>query len=480
MDRRILIEDLFGYKRMAVVEDGILAEYAVEKDEDTRAAGNIYKGIVRDILTGIGAAFVNIGPDKNAYLPLEEAGLSRGAVLRRGQDVVVQITKEAVGEKGPRVTAMVNIPGSLMVYMPFDSHIAVSGKITAKDERDRLIRLVRKHIPSGRGAIVRTAAEGADEENIAGESERLAARWEAIERRAAYESAPVCLLDDSALECRAVRDLLSGEAVLITDDAGVYESARAYARAYAPERADAVRFDKDACLFEDHHIDAMVKNAFKRKISLPSGGSIVIDRTEALTAIDVNSGSFVGGKTLEDTVFRVNLEAAEEIARQMRLRDIGGIIVVDFIDMESPEHEQQVLECLKKASLADRMRIRFSGFSELGLLEISRSRLRRGPSLEMRRECPMCMGSGMIEEREALAAQVLRRIWARRRRGEECVFLVTAAPDLCGDITQMAAGYSLNAYLYPDKTRRGSEYDISPAMLSDLPQRAVPIGKEKP
>lgn len=476
MKRRVLIESFLDRKRMAVFEDGVLAEYAVESSDIRPAAGNIYKGIVREIIVGIKAAFVNIGLERNAYLSLDD--MPEEGRLKRGQEVIVQVIKEQTGEKGPRVTRNITLAGSMLVYLPYDTQISVSHKITEKSERNRLTRAVRSAKSPDRGVIIRTAAEGVSEEAIAEEVARLETKYSELMRRAEHEAAPVCLMDENALECRAVRDMLTSDTTILTDSREIYAIARECAMSVVPERADAITFYANGNLFDDLRVDALVDSAFSRTVHLPGGGTIVIDYTEALTAIDVNTGTFAGGATLEDTIFKVNTEAAVEIARQLRLRDIGGIIIVDFIDMTDREHETLVLETLRNELKRDRVHIQTSGFSDLGLVEISRQKLRKGVFREMRTSCPLCGGSGMVKDDLTAATDILSRIVSRRARGEECVFLVAASAGVCERLRERGADMKLNAFAYPDRTRRADEYDISPAAPSEIPSRAARIGKE--
>ncbi|MDO4739661.1 MAG: Rne/Rng family ribonuclease [Eubacteriales bacterium] len=494
MRREVFVETYLGQKRMAVLEDGVLVEYAVDRPGSERLNGNIYKGVVRDILPGIQASFVNIGLAKNGYLSLEDIAVgkgdmtdslreqirSQGAKLRRGQELIVQVVKETSGAKGPRISGNVTIAGALLVYLPTLDYVGVSRKIGDNAERNRLAKIAGKIKPQGSGLIVRTAAAGLPEEALAREAGLLDSLWQRICARAQHAMAPALLFSDSSLECRAVRDLLVPETDAIWfDDRQTYESALEFAAVFSKEGADKLRLYEGGWMFEEKRIDQMANKALERQVALKSGGSIVIDYTEALTAIDVNTGSFVGKNDLEETVFATNCEAAEEIARQLRLRDIGGIVVVDFIDMDEPAHEKAVLEIFARALGADRARTNLGGFTGLGLVELTRHKFHQPVYRLLHEQCAHCGGSGWAPGAETGAREALHKLQARTDRAESSLFLVSASREVMDRMLELGAQYRGNAFIFADKTRSGGQYDISPAAPGDVPRTAVRLGREK-
>lgn len=495
MRRQVYIEQFLDQKRMAVLEDGELVEYIVDRPGAQRLNGNIYKGTVRDILPGIRAAFVNIGLEKNGYLSLEDIAvghgdltdalkkqiLSNGANLRRGREMIVQVVKETSGAKGPRVSGNVTIAGALFIYLPTLDYIGISRKISDKAERNRLWKLAEAIKPKGRGVIVRTAAQGVSEEALRREAERLDAIWQSIAQRAEHVKSPALLYSDSALEFRAVRDLLTPQTEAIWfDDRQTYEAALDFASRVVPDLQDRIRlFTESSWMFEQMHIDQMAKKALDRQVALASGGFLVFDYTEALTVVDVNTGSFVGKSDLEETVLVTNLEAAREIARQLRLRDIGGIIVVDFIDMEDPIHEKQVLDAFEAALARDRAKINLGGFTKHNLVELTRHKFQQPLHQLLYEPCRHCSGSGWVLSVESGAREALRKLKVRTDKAESGLFLISAAPEMVARLVELGVGYSGNAYVFSDKTREGAEYDISPAAPSDIPKSAIRLGRGK-
>ena len=495
MRREVFVETFLGQKRMAVLEDGALVEYAVDRPGSEKLNGNIYKGVVRDILPGIQASFVNIGLEKNGYLSLDDIAVGRGDMtdslkeqirrrggnIRRGQEMLVQVVKETSGAKGPRISGNVTIAGSLLVYLPTLDYVGVSRKIGENAERNRLAKIAGRVKPQGSGLIVRTAAANQPEEVLAREAGLLDSVWKRICARAEHSKAPALLFSDSSLEFRAVRDLLTSETEAIWfDDRQTYEAALDFAAIVAQDAQDKIRLYRECdWMFEHEHIDSMVKKALERQVTLKSGGTIVIDYTEALTVIDVNTGAFVGKNDLEETVFTTNCEAAAEIARQLRLRDIGGIVVVDFIDMDKPEHEKEVLRVFEEALGADRARTNLGGFTSLGLVELTRHKFHQPVHRLVSEHCPHCGGSGWVASIETGAREALRKLKVRTEKAESSLFLIAASREVMERMLELGEHYAGNAYIFADKTRSGAQYDISPAAPSDIPKAAVRLGKGK-
>jgi len=407
--------------QIAVLEGRTLVEHFVSRvaDDTTQIDGNIYRGRVQNVLPGMEAAFVDIGTPKNAVLYRGDVRYDRdelespaGAsprieqMLRPGQTILCQVTKNPIGAKGARLTQEVSLPGRFVVMVPNSAAFGISKRLDDA-ERRRLRRIVDDLRPAGHGLIVRTAAEGASQDELAQDIARLSAQWEAIAAEAARGSAPGLLYREPDLAVRIVREEFNREyRGVVIDDPGLYTQVREYVADVNPELLDRVDlYDPEAeqlPLFERFHVHEQLHKALDRKVWLPSGGSLIIERTEALTVIDVNTGKNVGKSNLEETVYRNNLEAAEEIARQLRLRDIGGIIVIDFIDMEVRENRDKVAAALRSALARDKTRTQVFDISELGLVEMTRKRISEGLVEALSTTCPMCEGRGIVLDESLL------------------------------------------------------------------------------
>jgi ribonuclease E len=395
--------------QIAVLEGRTLVEHQVSRaaDDAIQIDGNIYRGRVQNVLPGMEAAFVDIGTPKNAVLyrgdvrfDRDDVETSSGGSPRIGQTIVCQVTKNPIGAKGARLTQEVSLPGRFVVMVPNSSAFGISKRLDDA-ERKRLRRIVDDVRPKGHGLIVRTAAEGASQEELGHDVERLAAQWEAIEAEAGRSTAPGLLYREPDLAVRSVREEFNREyRGVVIDDEELFLQVRDYIEQVNPELADRVElYDpvaENMPVFERFHVHEQLHKALDRKVWLPSGGSIIIERTEALTVIDVNTGKNVGTSNLEETVYRNNLEAAEEIARQLRLRDIGGIIVIDFIDMEIRENRDKVAAALRSALARDKTRTQVFDISELGLIEMTRKRVSEGLVESLSSTCAICGGRGIV------------------------------------------------------------------------------------
>jgi len=406
--------------QIAVLEGRSLTEHYVSRrhDDEHEIDGNIYLGRVQNVLPGMEAAFVDIGTLKNAVLYRGDVRYDREDVeggqvdptriehlLKAGQAILCQVTKNPIGTKGARLTQEVSLPGRFVVLVPNSTTYGISKRLP-DDERRRLRRILDDIRPAGHGLIVRTAAEGASPEELAADVSRLTDLWSRIEDLARRAPAPSLLYAEPDVTVRVIREEFNRDyRGVIIDDPDLYREVKAYVTAITPELADRVQlYDPDDPLpiFERHHVHEQLHKALDRKVWLPSGGSIIIERTEALTVIDVNTSKNVGRSNLEETVFRNNLEAAEEIARQLRLRDIGGIIVIDFIDMEVRANRQEVLAAFRSALARDKTRTQVFEISELGLVEMTRKRVSEGLVEAMSETCPTCGGRGIVFEEELL------------------------------------------------------------------------------
>jgi ribonuclease E len=407
--------------QIALLEGRTLVEHYVShaSDDATQIDGNIYRGRVQNVLPGMEAAFIDIGTPKNAVLyrgdvryDVEDVETAKSAsprieeMLRPGQVILCQVTKNPIGAKGARLTQEVSLPGRFVVMVPNSTAFGISKRLD-DNERKRLRRIVDEVRPAGHGLIVRTAAEGASQDELRHDVERLVALWAAIEAEAGRSNAPGLLYREPDLAVRIVREEFNREyRNVVIDDEELYTQVRDYIEQVNPELVDRVEYYdpvvENLPIFERFHVHEQLHKALDRKVWLPSGGSIIIERTEALTVIDVNTGKNVGKSNLEETVYRNNLEAAEEIARQLRLRDIGGIIVIDFIDMEIRENRDRVSAALRSALARDKTRTQVFEISELGLVEMTRKRVSEGLVESLSSTCVVCGGRGIVLDESLL------------------------------------------------------------------------------
>ncbi|REJ37005.1 MAG: ribonuclease G, partial [Bacillota bacterium] len=451
MTREIVVNASFGETRAAMLEDRRLVELFIEREAHRSVVGNIYKGRVENVLPGMQAAFVNIGLERNAFLYVDDAlahlngseevveaprPRSIDDVLTVGQEIVVQVVKEPIGTKGARVVTNLTIPGRYLVLMPTVDHIALSRRITDEEERQRLKEVARQIRPPGMGLIVRTLAVGKDADVLAQDCRFLLGIWEKIQRKAATSPAPALLYQDYDLVYRLVRDEFTPDVSrFVVDDETVYKTVLELLDSLSPSMKPRVYlYTGKKPIFEFYDIESQLERSLQRKVWLESGGYIVIDHTEALTSIDVNTGRFIGTTNLADTVLKTNLEAAVEIARQVRLRDIGGIIIIDFIDMESDAHRRQVLEALERALEPDKTRSHVLGFTSLGLVEMTRKKVAEDIDARLQRACPYCDGSGRVLSEETVAHKTQRELERRARVSREEAFLVTCNPLVAAQI----------------------------------------------
>ena len=476
MKREILLEKMQGQSRMAVLEDNRLCEIYYERVRSAKLAGNIYAGRVQNILPGMNAAFVDIGLKKNGFLyagdicidtrdqqdlkaQLENRRIER--MLRPGQMIVVQVVKEPGGSKGPRISGSITLPGRLCVLLPTIAYAGVSKKIDDAAERSRLHDIAKNLSQnSGRGIIIRTAGEGASADEIADDYQRLIENWEKIETAARHSAAPRLIQADGSLALRCVRDMLDETVDAVrTDDAELFDQLRQSALLLTPSLADRILLEKtETPLFDLKRIDHQLEKAFERHVYLKSGGTLVMDETEAMTVIDVNTAKFTGKGDLQQTIFRLNCEAAEEIARQLRLRDLGGIIIVDFIDMQGDEHKQALLEHLRSKLQNDRNRTNVLGMTALGLVEITRKKTRQPLSKLLMRDCTHCLSSGREWTHETVAYRAVREIWRRRRMGDTTAYRILTGEKVGGWIQTIGT----DAHTTVDFGGQDRQYEILP------------------
>jgi ribonuclease G len=428
--------------RVAVLEDGRLAEMYLERPHRRSLVGNVYKGRVENVLPGMDAAFVDIGLERNGFLsvaevlaPESKGGRSRkiGELVKAGKELLVQVTRDPMGGKGPRLTMDVGIPGRYVVYLPSGKGAGVSRRLSDA-ERERLRGVCRDVQPESGGVIVRTAAEGAGQEALGRDLRFLQRVWAGAELRGRGLSAPSLVYAEAELAIRSVRDLLGPDhSVVIVDDEKLHRRLVSYLRAVAPEFKESVEYHNGPTpLFERFGLEPEMEKALARRVGLPSGGSIVIDHTEAMTVIDVNTGRYVGRKQLEDTTLKTNLEACKEVVRQLRLRDIGGIIVIDFIDMSAKTNREVVLAALEAEFTLDRTKTYVVEISPLGLVEMTRQNVTQGLREIVTVTCPACRGQGRVISDESALIVVERALASLLRASELPVVRVETHPRLVG------------------------------------------------
>ncbi|MSU02872.1 Rne/Rng family ribonuclease [Tissierella pigra] len=404
----IFIDSLDGFQRVGIVENNRLVEYHLEKEEK-KIVGNIYRGRVVNVLQGMEAAFVDIGEGKNAYLYVKDAlpkemlysgkRYSISEVVKSGQEIIVQVIKEPSGNKGAKVTTHIEIPGRFLVFTPFSNKINISKKIRSIVEVESLKEIGKKIIKNDTGLIFRTASEGIDESILQEEYNILYDIYAKIEKERNFLPCPKLLYKEPSLGYQIIRDSFNDETEkIIVNNKEVYDNLILTEETLPFRFSNKMKLDKDFSINYNTGIQLDLQTALQRIVSLKSGGYIVIDETEALTAIDVNTGKFVGSSSLEDTIVKTNIEAAGEIARQIRLRDIGGIIIIDFIDMKNKNDISNVLAILRKNLKKDKIKTNIIDITKLGLVELTRKKIRRSLSRDFYKVCPKCEGRGHIIE----------------------------------------------------------------------------------
>ncbi|HOQ79865.1 MAG TPA: Rne/Rng family ribonuclease [Candidatus Cloacimonadota bacterium] len=420
--------------RIAVLEDNQLVELFVEKENSNNIVGNLYKGIVKDVLPGMGAAFIDIGLERTAFLHysniatdfiddfegeehekiVPEESHRIAEILKPGQEILVQIQKGPIGAKGARLTGQISIPGKILVYFPNKSKIFISRKINSPIEKQRIRSILSEIKDPNTGIIVRTEGEHCSEEEFVEEYRSLAKTWKFLEKKINNSKAPCCIFEESDPASILIRDLFSSNVDrLVIDDKDFYQKVILRIKDYNPTLCDRVEhYAEETQIFDAFGIEKEIEKLFYSRIYLPSGGNIVIESTEALTAIDINTGSYTGSKNYEATIKHTNLEAAVEIVRQIRLRNLSGIVIVDFIDMQEVKSRQEVLDTLRKAFRRDRAKNKVFPFGQLGLVEITRKRTRTSLMNTYLEHCPHCNGTGRVLSRESVLIKINR--WLAR------------------------------------------------------------------
>ncbi|MFC1548991.1 ribonuclease E/G [Candidatus Omnitrophota bacterium] len=459
--REILINVSPVEKRAVILENGELVDFFMERERLEDYAGSIYKGKVTAIVPGIEAAFLDIGMDKNGFLHVSDV-LDKGLILKEilsgedeplikqkkktrpqrienilknKEDRMVQVVKEAIGTKGPRLTTYISIPGRYIVLTPHDNNIGISRRIMDRNERKRIRNVLSKvEFLEGMGCIVRTVAEGRSEDELRNELRYLINLWKKIKGRAEKQKSPVTVYEEYGIVLRMIRDIFTEDVTqLLVDSKDEYNRIIKFLKAYMPSLRTKVKlYTGRVPLFEKFDLDKKIDEIFERKVGLKSGGHLIIEQTEGVVVIDVNTGSFTGTKNLEETAFKTNLEAAEEIPRQLLLRDMGGIIIIDFIDMDIREHRDRVYNLLQQRLQDDKARINVRTISQFGIVEMTRQRMRKSLESASHVECPYCGGKGAIKSVQTIAIEAARKIdrmlaQSTKRRKH---IVVTSHPDI--------------------------------------------------
>jgi ribonuclease G len=516
LKREILISGTARETRVAILEDDRLVELLVDRPDARRMVGDIYLGTVEAVLPGIQAAFVNIGAEKSAFLHASDlieaededepsdhdddngngggSGAGNGGTrsarrrlpnvadeLKRGEARIVQVTKEPIGTKGPRVTAQISLAGRFLVYMPFASKVGVSRKIENREQRAKLREMVSKLVPKDPGAggwIIRTVAEDLTEQSCKREIDHLYGLWTKIKRKSGSVRAPALLQRETSLTRGIIRDLFSDKVdSLLVDSKVLHSEVVQYLKQIDPDLLDRVKlYQAETSLFDEYDIEAEIRSLFKPRVELPTGGYLIIQPTEALTSIDVNTGRYTGKKDPESTILKTNVEAAREVARQLRLRDIGGIIVVDFIDMESRGNRDKVLQELRTHLGRDRARTKAFAVSELGLIEMTRQRVRPSLWQSMTAECPTCHGTGRVFRPEVVVRRMERSLKRAGAEHKERQLAVRLHPDVALYLVEQEPNF-----LRQLEKQTGLELEVrdDPMMrLDEFRMMAKPAGRD--
>lgn len=443
MTEDILINVTPFETRVALVSQGAVQELHMERAIQRGKVGNVYLGKVVRVLPGMQSAFIDIGLEKAAFLHIADLRENRAErnqsltptpiekLLFEGQSLMVQVIKDPLGTKGARLSTQISIAGRMLVYLPHEPHIGISQKIGSEAERQILRDRVQALVPKDEkgGFIVRTQAEGATDEELTTDLEYLKILWTAVQGVARTRPAPCLLHQDLTLAQRVLRDMANAStSQILVDSRSTCANLIDWAKTYTPSVADRIRhYSSERALFDTANIEEEIKRALSRRVDLKSGGYLIIDQTEALTTVDVNTGGFVGGRNFDDTIFKTNLEAAQAIARQLRLRNLGGIIILDFIDMEDLEHRESVLTELRKALSFDRTRMTVNGFSQLGLVEMTRKRTRDSLAHQLCEPCPTCQSRGNVRTNRSVCYEILREILREAKQFNPREFRILAS-----------------------------------------------------
>lgn len=444
MKQEILINVSPSETRVAVVENGVLQEVTIEREAKRGLVGNIYRGKVVRVLPGMQSAFVDIGLDKAAFIhareifPLQDGETASASgdvkdLIREGQNIIVQVVKDMIGSKGARLTTHISLPSRYLVYMPENNHIGISQRIDDEEERTRLKEIVNQCIEANEtiygGFILRTAADGVTEAEIKKDMEFVTKLWSLVQSRVSSEQGVGVIYESLPLLISTVRDLAEGSVEKVQiDSLESFNKVITFTEQFVPKIKSMIQlYNGERPIFDLYSVEEEIQKALGRKIGLKSGGYLIFDQTEAMTTIDVNTGAYVGHRNLEETIFKTNLEAAHAIARQVRLRNLGGIIIIDFIDMDDEEHKRQVLRALEKMLDRDHVKHNITGVSELGLVEMTRKRTSESLERILSETCPGCQGRGAIKTAETICYEIFREIMRAAKAYEAEKIMVIAS-----------------------------------------------------
>ena len=468
MSEEILINITPMEARVALVENGVLQEVHIERTLRRGIVGNIYKGKVVRVLPGMQAAFVDIGLERAAFIHASEISEREGAavepisaLVHEGKALVVQVTKDPIGTKGARLTTHLSVPSRYLVYMPRTPHVGISLKIEGEAERDRLRDIVtrcveQEGIEERGGFILRTAAEAAREEDILVDIRYLRRLWQQISQQISTAPAPSVLYEDLPLALRTLRDLVNPRIEKIRiDSRETFQKVEQFVQELMPGVEGVLEhYPGERPVFDLYGVEDEIQKALERKVMLKSGGYLVIDQTEAMTTIDVNTGAFVGHRNLEETIFKTNLEAATSIARQLRLRNLGGIIIIDFIDMEDEEHRRQVLRTLERQLERDHAKTNIIGITELGLVQMTRKRTRESLEQVLCEPCPSCSGRGIQKTAESVCYEIFREILREARAYQAGGYMVLASQAVIDRLLDEESGNVADLELFIERPIR--------------------------
>jgi ribonuclease G len=440
LSEEILINVTPQETRVAVIQQGAVQEIQIERATARGLVGNIYMGRVARVLPGMQSAFIDIGGARAAFLHVADIWGHRGEVeeakpieklLAEGQTLLVQVVKDPIGSKGARLSTQISIAGRLLVYLPQESHIGISQRIEDEEERQQLKERLQKQLPAENqgGFIIRTMAETASDRELAADIDYLRKLWHGIQEKARTAHPLTLLYRDLDLSLRVLRDYVNDETSrILVDSRETFHKVRTFAAEFTPNAVERLEhYVGERPLLDLYNVEDEIEKALARRVDLKSGGYLIIDQTEALTTVDVNTGGFVGGRSFDDTIFKTNLEAAQVIARQLRLRNLGGIIIIDFIDMDSEDHRSAVLNEFRKALARDRTRMTVNGFTQLGLVEMTRKRTRESLAHVLCEPCAVCQGRGELKTPQTMCYQILRELLREARQFEAREFRILAS-----------------------------------------------------
>jgi len=500
MNKQILINIEPQEKRVALLEGNSLEEFYVERIDQPKLVGSIYKGKVAAVLPGMDAAFVELGLEKNGFLHVSDVierpsdydslveeikelprkTKSKGAplkisnVLKKGDEILVQIVKEPMGTKGPRLTTHISLPGRFLVLVPYEEHIGISKKISQASERHRIKKMLEQiKVPKGVGVIVRTAAGGCSHRQLAGEISYLVKLWNTVKSKEKSTRIPSLIHQEHDLALRVVRDVFAKDVkVLMVDSKEEYKKIAHFVRFFLPTLKRRLKLYRNATpLFERYGIEKELAKIYENRIYLKRKGYIIIEQTEGLVAIDVNTGGYVGKKDLEETALATNMEAAKEIARQIRLRDMGGIIVIDFIDMESREHRQRVFNALNQALKRDKARTKVLGISSFGLVEMTRQRMRKSVESLSYKVCPYCGGRGSVKSPITMSIEAKRKLERVLKQRSKRQLVVYAHPEVIKNLLTQDRGsisYLENRFKSKIALREDPKLHVEEIKITDI------------